>query len=159
MISMCMSFLTFLLSLHASHGTCPNECSGHGICSGHTCQCSSSHKGGDCSLHICPMGIPFATKPASSSLRSNAIECSGNGLCDRVIGACACHEAFTGLNCERLLCPSNCNSRGRCINMARASYELGAAAFAPSASYTNWEGGHHFMCVCDGGFSGITPHL
>ncbi len=100
-------------------------------------------------MYMCPMGIPFATKPVNSSSRSNAVECSGNGLCDRIIGVCACHEGFGGLNCERVLCPSSCNNRGRCLSMARASYEFGAAA-----SYTNWESGHHFMCVCDGGFSG-----
>lgn len=44
-----------------------------------------------------------------------ALECSGQGICDRNSGICKCYNGYSGSGCQRLDCPNNCNGNGRCI--------------------------------------------
>jgi hypothetical protein len=103
--------------------SCPNDCSGHGICqsleqfakdalaAGITnalyasawdapisfgCKCDNGFRGADCSLIECPSG----TDPLGGNDSRHGRDCSGRGLCDFTTGLCTCFQGYTGEYCQ-----------------------------------------------------------
>lgn len=64
--------------------SCPNDCSGNGLCLLDTCICGVGWAGDDCSLAEGSVPCPN--------------DCSGNGVCEA--GACTCDAGFEGDACE-----------------------------------------------------------
>lgn len=77
--------------------SCPNECSGNGVCLSGSCLCDAGFSGVDCSV--------------STACPNN---CSGNGVC--VSGSCFCNSGFSGADCSSSSssCPNNCSGHGVC---------------------------------------------
>merc|ERR1719465_17971 len=64
-------------------------------------------------------------------------------MCDRKTGECKCFEGYDGKACERSVCPSNCNNRGRCIIQEQLAYEASKTYSEP------WDALKEVGCVCD----------
>jgi hypothetical protein len=82
----------------------------------------------DCSSRTCPRGI------ASGSVQEinregyalhPMMECSNNGICDRVLGECDCFDGYEGNACQRMECPGEptCSAHGRCLSMKDLAHE------------------------------------
>merc|ERR1719198_811100 len=69
-------------------------------------------------------------------------------MCDRKTGECKCFDGYDGKACERTVCPSNCNNRGRCVKQEQLVYEASKTYSAP------WDANKHVGCVCDLGARG-----
>lgn len=78
--------------------SCPNDCSGLGICSFGVCQCDIDHIGSDCSEAAC-----IATDCGASV---------NQGTCRD--GACVCAANWTGAVCDTRRCPYDCSGSGTC---------------------------------------------
>jgi len=104
--------------------TCPNSCSGHGVCQElrrfasdasdelseanivYTdaydarkemgCSCDAGFRGPDCSLIECPSGEDPLTGDGGEEGR----DCSGRGICDYSTGVCKCFKGYYGERCE-----------------------------------------------------------
>jgi hypothetical protein len=97
--------------------TCPNQCSGHGICQdlkhfaedsgaiyktswdsfyNYGCLCDQGFRGPDCSMMECPSDVDVMNGEGSDMGR----DCSGRGLCDYATGTCTCFSGFFGTKCE-----------------------------------------------------------
>lgn len=153
------ALLVCVFVAHVAAQTCPASCSGQGLCdTGRSleCTCLQGFTGHDCSLRTCPFGNAWA---AFSSLSGDAhdqvLECSGMGDCDRVAGKCNCRQGFEGDACEKMACPENCNSQGRCISlrMAGAGYDAFRLK-VPPLQYNEWDADRVFGCLCDNGYAG-----
>jgi hypothetical protein len=68
----------------AAAQSCPNECSGNGLCFVDECFCSDGWSGADCSV---PTGGPACPN-----------DCSGHGTCSSE--GCACEAGYTGEACD-----------------------------------------------------------
>ena len=83
--------------IQSSLESCPNECSGNGVCLSGSCLCDAGFSGVDCSVSTaCPN------------------DCSGNGVC--FSGSCFCNAGFSGADCSSSSssCPNNCSGHGVC---------------------------------------------
>lgn len=101
--------------------SCPNDCSGHGICqnemyfvqdaddtlppytgfdaqSSYGCKCDRGFRGADCSQRECPSG----PDPMNGDGGANGLDCSARGLCDYTTGVCKCFKGFYGERCEEI---------------------------------------------------------
>ena len=152
---------------------CPQSCSGHGYCNdGTTCLCFDGWNGGaaDCSTRECATGTAWFDKAASLHTAHQAVECSGAGHCDRRTGNCMCFFGYSGRNCQRLTCPSNCNNRGICSTVYDIHMTSGADYYdqatrltgaditdadGMSEAFTSWEKGTMTMCDCPQGWTGF----
>lgn len=104
--------------------TCPNGCSGHGVCqeerrfaadAGNVyddsvtgflgpfdakkqmgCLCDLGFRGPDCSLIECPSGAD----PLGADGGAEGRDCSGRGVCDYSSGVCSCFKGYFGERCE-----------------------------------------------------------
>ncbi|KAE9362012.1 hypothetical protein PF008_g514 [Phytophthora fragariae] len=150
---------------------CPGDtaCSGHGFCSGapqFRCFCVAGWTSGDCSVRTCPEGIAWFDTPIADNRAHSTAVCSGIGVCDVVLGECACPLPFEGAACERLMCPPGgdtpCNGNGRCLTMAELALEarnyLGDPLSVTYGSTPNnpltWDFNKIQGCICDAGFEG-----
>jgi hypothetical protein len=108
-----------------ARATCPNDCSGHGVCQSissfatdgsetynslswdynkeYGCKCDAGYRGGDCSLMECPSGADplLSDLDASGTRESFGNDCSARGLCNYETGLCECFKGFYGERCER----------------------------------------------------------
>ena len=41
--------------------------------------------------------------------------CSGHGLCDGTLGACACVDGWRSKDCSQRSCPNECSNNGKCL--------------------------------------------
>lgn len=104
--------------------TCPNGCSGHGVCQELRrfasdasdelndadiqydeaydarkemgCACDAGFRGPDCSLIECPSGAD----PLGGEGADEGRDCSGRGVCDYSSGVCQCFKGYFGERCE-----------------------------------------------------------
>eukprot|EP00924_Labyrinthula_sp_SR-Ha-C_P005423 maker-scaffold_1-snap-gene-31.36-mRNA-1 protein AED:0.03 eAED:0.03 QI:0/0/0/1/0/0.5/2/0/763 len=98
----------------------------------------------------------FKNPQTAHSVIPGIVDCSGRGKCDTGSGKCTCDVGFTGSSCERLSCPSSCNGRGVCQNLATfakkttnngelQSYSYGTTYDNPST----FDAHHIYGCSCD----------
>jgi len=109
--------------------TCPNQCSGHGVCQSlqrfvkdigepgimyenawdsnnvMSCLCDAGYRGPDCSFTECPsggdpMGGPNGFGVNDQADMTDARDCSGRGTCDYSSGSCLCYSGYHGERCE-----------------------------------------------------------
>eukprot|EP01029_Cantina_marsupialis_P022529 TRINITY_DN54_c0_g1_i1.p1 TRINITY_DN54_c0_g1~~TRINITY_DN54_c0_g1_i1.p1 ORF type:complete len:399 (+),score=115.39 TRINITY_DN54_c0_g1_i1:118-1314(+) len=100
--------------------SCPNSCSGHGICQTQKrfssdnyataydaekqmgCLCDAGFRGPDCSLIECPSGADplFGDLGSDGNQQYFGRDCSGRGLCDYTSGVCGCFKGYFGERCE-----------------------------------------------------------
>lgn len=122
-------------------------------------------------MRTCPMGPSWFSYPneaQSAHDYATPQECSGNGLCDRTKGECACHTGFFGGACERMSCPGDppCFGHGQCLSMAQLAevatlngdatdYTYGANPHNPKT----WDYEMVKGCKCDDGFEGYDCSL
>jgi hypothetical protein len=154
----------------------PNECSGHGTCSGspaYKCTCFNGWQGGDCSERMCPTGPAWFDYPSGPEKAHALAECSNKGECDRTTGQCKCQRLFEGAGCERMTCPGSdkpwgtCSGHGRCMPMREmARYSRTAQDDPLEVSYgenpnkpATWDAKMVNGCNCDGGWTGYDCSL
>eukprot|EP00644_Phytophthora_capsici_P008553 jgi/Phyca11/7530/fgenesh1_pm.PHYCAscaffold_20_\ len=76
------------LLVNAAEESCPNDCSGKGICTKQlTCNCHDGFFGYDCSLQYCPVGKAWGVITGTDEAHAPA-ECSGRGVCVYTSGSC-----------------------------------------------------------------------
>ena len=155
----------FLSIFPAAVAKCPNFCSGHGDCDEtSTCTCHEGWGGphADCSQRNCPSGSAWADRPYAQGLAHQSVECSAAGTCNRGTGMCECYDGFSGPACERNQCPNSCNQKGTCVTLEDAALLYGMDYNASELTsgdgigslYSNWDGDHVMICVCDYGYTG-----
>lgn len=154
----------------------PNECSGHGTCSGspaYKCTCFEGYQGGDCSERTCPRSNAWFDYPTGPEKAHASAECSNKGECDRNTGQCKCQRMFEGSACERMTCPGSdspwgvCNGHGRCMTMFDlAKYSRTDNGDPIEVSYgkdpnspSTWDAKAVLGCNCDDGWSGYDCSL
>lgn len=86
-------------------------------------------------------------------------ECSGRGLCDSVSGKCTCPVGYTGVACERNICPNDCSGHGSCQSQQRFVTDAGITIPGSSpltrATYAGaYDRTKEFGCKCDVGYRG-----
>lgn len=150
--------LLFSLAALAS-ATCPNLCSGNGLCqSDGTCQCFTTFDGSDCSLRKCWHALWLADRSAAlqnfvwfctpgscktgtvwvykgdltGSYATTAL-CSGVGSCNTATGICSCLTGFAGDACEKSAvdCLPFCLSLRSCL-IVHALLHLVCAVLCPN---------------------------
>lgn len=121
--------------------TCPNECSGNGLCRAHNCFCYHGWTGTDCSVAMfCPNN------------------CNGNGRCDR--GTCLCDAGFDGDDCSiEVGCPYKC-VHGKCQDQVCVCDEGYYGVDCSDVDYCLTDCSGHGVCkdkrcICDFGYTGV----
>ena len=143
---------------------CPNDCNSHGRCHypGQVCECFDGYLAGDCSERYCPMGNAWVDVAIGVDNAHNLVECSNKGSCNRATGVCSCQSGFEGRACERLSCPGQCNSRGRCQSMqyyatTRDPGEIVHSTIQDFSLYSYdsiWDAHKIYGCNCDSHYHG-----
>jgi hypothetical protein len=147
--------------LVAVRGCCPGLCSGHGVCENTpdkacTCRCMETYTGIDCVARSCPKGKAWADIAVNNEVAHQRVECSNQGVCDEVTGACLCVYGFTGDACQRKACPGtgNCNGHGQCVSMKRYAETKDPGTGIVFTYADRWDADMVQGCVCDPGYSG-----
>ena len=142
---------------------CPQSCNARGNCNtNNQCECFNGFRGAACGEFTCPIGVPWfeAAEIIDVSHRSlTATECSTMGTCNRLNGKCGCYDGFEGLACETMMCPNNCNSRGRCISITDAATSDDDLDLHVTTTYNLWDGNRIYGCLCDASFTGYDCSL
>jgi hypothetical protein len=131
--------------------------------------------GPDCSLRTCPLGISWGGAAATNAdtgindilNHEDREECSGQGLCDRKTGECACFDGYTGEGCRRSTCPNDCSGHGVCQSQYQFADDVQYADSAAGGRKLDWltddqfpeyraawDADKSFGCKCDAGFRG-----
>lgn len=113
--------------------SCPNSCSGNGLCLDGTCMCNVGFRGADCSASVCSGSFVGS----QCDIEACPNDCSGQGLC--MGGACICWANFVGEDCRiPLKCQGPCqkvcgvsgvpqnrcdNCVGECLTAEKESYD------------------------------------
>lgn len=97
-------------------------------------------------------GVRFIADDANTAHQD--IECSGRGVCDRVLGACKCVAGYTGDSCQRTACPNDCSGHGVCQSELYFAQDAAAAAAPSSYTYGGFDAESAYGCKCDTGFRG-----
>lgn len=88
---------------------------------------------------------------SDSNSAHQLIECSGRGVCDNVAGACACMTGYTGVACQRTVCPADCSGHGLCQTQLRFAADGLAANLV---GYTGYDLDQQYGCLCDKSYRG-----
>jgi biopolymer transport protein ExbD len=143
-----------------ANGLCDRNCSGHGICMGNVnCQCftgldhQSMYTGSDCSLHTCPKDIAWVGAVVNANNMHPVVECSNRGVCHRDTGVCSCFPGYSGIACQRQVCPMHCHGRGICLPERILASRAGRVYSSP------WDSSKSSGCLCDAGFRGPSCEL
>jgi len=139
-------------------GKCPNNCTGHGICSVGKCTCDVGFSGSDCSIVAAITTCPN--------------NCTGHGRCKKVNGAfsCVCDGCYGGADCSQTstFCPGNCSSRGLCDCDGVCHCQPGFTGSACNEVVSLCEGLNYCSgngqcanntCKCNPGFAGKSCNL
>lgn len=153
----------------AVRATCVQAtCNGHGMCElggggKDVCICYDGWTGSDCNRRLCPTGNAWVgdSDASGNSHFANTV-CSNKGICNNATGTCDCFPGYTGVACQRWICPSDdsgtiCSGHGRCISMRDAALrrnETRGATHETAYSYGAWDADMIFGCECDEGFMG-----
>eukprot|EP00501_MAST-03F_sp_TOSAG23-6_P000411 GSMAST32.ASY1.ANO1.423.1 assembled CDS len=156
MILVFLTILIYQISFIDAYA-CPNQCSGHGVCSASGCTCYNGYRSGDCSERECPRDNAWVdSATATDTAHAANTECSGMGLCDRKTGICKCREGFAGMACEKMYCEgARCSRNGRCLSLRQAASEQNDYSLMQTQIYNVWDADKAYGCVCDRGFSGV----
>lgn len=76
------------------------------------------------------------------------------GNCNRVTGDCLCNVGFTGMACERMDCPLNCNGHGKCHSMEYHAEQKDSGRGTVFPYKTQWDSKMMYGCDCDPGYTG-----
>jgi len=88
---------------------------------------------------------------SDSNSAHQLIECSGRGQCDNAAGTCVCLPGYTGVACQRTVCPADCSGHGLCQTELRfASDGLSANLLG----YTGYDSDQQYGCKCDKSYRG-----
>ncbi|KAH9121742.1 hypothetical protein LEN26_010537 [Aphanomyces euteiches] len=151
---------TLLSSVHAACPKAPNSgliCNGRGSCTPlGECQCDDSAFGFDCSQVRCPEGTAWSGQAFGVNQIHVPAECSRRGTCDRSDGKCDCDPGFTGIACDKLMCPNACSRNGQCLSMAQLALQRSPNEFTYS---TIWDANMIYGCLCDPGSEGVDCSL
>lgn len=91
----------------------------------------------------------------NSNSAHQEVECSGRGICDSTVGACACEAGYTGEACQRTVCPNDCSSHGVCQDLRRFAGDFSSESTAYTLSYdVAYDAKKQMGCLCDDGFRG-----
>ena len=156
----CMLLLMFACNPPMIQASCNLGCNGHGYCGAYDmCICMRrsdgdvAFTGADCSLRTCPKATAWVGAVVGSNDVHPVVECSNKGTCDRETGTCMCYDNYTGLACERTVCPDDCSGRGECYTARQLASEAGAVYKTP------WDSDKNVGCVCDAGYRGFNCGL
>lgn len=135
---------------------CPNDCNSHGRCRnpGQVCDCFKGFDGPDCSLYKCPSSTAWVDIANGLDKGHNLAECSNKGVCNRFAGTCTCANGFEGAACQRMSCPSNCNSVGVCLSMNSYARTKDPGSGTVYKFENVWNANKTHGCKCDTGFGG-----
>jgi hypothetical protein len=107
--------LIIALTIGLAAASCPNGCSGNGICGANDkCSCHQNWQGSDCSLRACTATLAWADTADGTNQAHYYAECGNKGVCDRKTGECKCFDGYEGKGCRRSTCPEGCSGHGTC---------------------------------------------
>ena len=146
--------------------TCPNDCSGHGVCDGATaiCACAdgwgsatdiAEYKAPDCSLRVCANGLSWVTNAVQRNFTDRPlVECSARGICNREDGRCMCASGYSGVACGLRKCVGGCNGRGQCVSMSSMAALESEDPLDTQFNYvadnsSSWDAEMIYGCVCE----------
>jgi hypothetical protein len=88
---------------------------------------------------------------SDSNTAHQLIECSGRGSCDNTAGKCMCLPGYTGVACQRTVCPNDCSGHGLCQTELRFASDGLAANLV---GYKGYDGDQQYGCKCDHSYRG-----
>ena len=150
--------LFFILFKVVISQPCPNDCSSRGRCltPDTVCECFNGFEGPDCSLMSCPKGHAWVDIANGNDNAHNLAICSNQGICSQLTGTCTCNNGFEGAACQRMSCPSNCNSVGVCLSM-NSFARTKDPGYGTVYVYNNiWDANMTHGCICDKGESHLS---
>lgn len=149
-------FILFYVTQVAYSQPCPNDCSSRGRCTnpGQVCECFDAFDGPDCSLFKCPMGPAWVDTATGIDQAHNLAACSNKGICNNIAGTCTCSDGFEGAACQRMSCPSNCNSVGVCLSMNSYARTKDRGLGSVYVYNNIWDANMTHGCHCNTGFAG-----
>merc|ERR1711990_767544 len=130
-----LAFLAFAAA------TCPNACSGNGICGANDkCSCHQNWQGADCSLRTCTFTLAWADTADGTNQAHYYAECSNKGICDRMTGECKCFDGYEGKGCRRSTCPEKCSGHGTCEYIDELAGDFYDRRTGPGQKYRTFAG-------------------